>query len=381
MNTYEVVGLNSSEQAERIKGRFCDALGGDTRIEVDLDHSLINLPQDIDPYIISLVSAFEQVSIVDLNQRTSSQDKEEEEGHHHSHTHDIGEGKGAQRNMMIVFLLNLFFSIAEFIFGTIFNSQAILSDAVHDLGDALSIGLAYFFEKISNSGATTKYSYGYRRFSLLGAFVTSVILIGGAILIIIQTIPEFLNPQPVNHQGVFWVAIGAILINGFSVWLMSRGKSANEKLLNIHMLEDLVGWLAVLVMSIILNFTDWYVLDPILSIAIALWILYMTLPEFLRISKIFLQAVPDDIDSVKLRSQIESLEYVQVISHFHIWSTDGEQHMMSLTVTTDSNDEKSKEELKQNIRQIVLEYDITHITIEVLYDPKYLIKNSIQCEG
>lgn len=130
------------------------------------------------------------------------------------------------------------------------------------------------------------------------------------------------------------------------------------------MLEDLVGWLAVLVMSIILNFTDWYVLDPILSIAIALWILYMTLPEFLRISKIFLQAVPDDIDSVKLRSQIESLEYVQVISHFHIWSTDGEQHMMSLTVTTDSNDEKSKEELKQNIRQIVLEYDITHITIE-----------------
>lgn len=147
------------------------------------------------------------------------------------------------------------------------------------------------------------------------------------------------------------------------------------------MLEDLVGWLAVLVMSIILNFTDWYVLDPILSIAITLWILYMTLPEFLRISKIFLQAVPDDIDSVKLRSQIESLEYVQVISHFHIWSTDGEQHMMSLTVTTDSNDEKSKEELKQNIRQIVLEYDITHITIEVLYDPKYLIKNSIQCEG
>jgi len=378
MNTYTIVGLSGPEQADRIKGRFCDALGNDTQVAIDLEHSKIQLPKNVDSYTISLISSFEQISIVDSEIEKTN---DEEEEHHHSHEHTIGEGKSAQRNMFIVFLLNFFFSIAEFVFGTLFNSQAILSDAVHDLGDALSIGLAYFFEKLSNKGASDEYSYGYRRFSLLGAFVTSVVLIVGGILIIINTIPELFDPQPVNHQGVFWVAIGAIIINGFSVWLMARGKSANEQLLNIHMLEDLVGWLAVLVMSIVLNFTDWYILDPILSIGIALWILYMTLPEFIRVSKIFLQAVPDAIDSEKLRNRIEALDYVQVISHFHIWSTDGQQHMMTLTVTTNTNSEEVQETIKQDIRQIVLEDDITHITIEVLYDPEQLIKKSITCDG
>lgn len=379
MNTYKIVGLNSSEQANRIKGRFCDALGDDTQVEIDLEHSTIQLPKNIDSYTISLISSFEQISIVDSEFEINQQEEDDE--HSHSHEHTVGEGKGAQRNMLVVFVLNLFFSIGEFVFGTIFNSQAILSDAVHDLGDALSIGLAYFFEKISNRSASDEYSYGYRRFSLLGAFVTSVVLIVGGILIIVSTIPELFDPQPVNHQGVFWVAIGAILINAFSAWLMSRGKSANEQLLNIHMLEDLVGWVAVLVMSIVLNFTDWYILDPILSIVIALWILYMTLPEFLRISKLFLQAVPDAVDPDKLRNRIEALERVQVISHFHIWSTDGEQHMMSLTVTTNSENEKSQESIKQDIRRIALEDNITHITIEVLYDPDFLIKKSIACGG
>ena len=373
MNTYKVYGVNSSEHAERIKGRFCDALGENTQVEIDLKNSNIRLPETIDSYTISLISSFEQISIVD----TTFEIKEQEDGHNHEHA--IGEGQDAQRNMLIVFLLNFLFSIGEFIFGTLFNSQAILSDAVHDLGDALSIGLAYFFEKVSTKGANGKYSYGYRRFSLLGAFVTSVVLIVGGILIIINTIPELINPQSVNHTGVFWMAIGAILINGFSVWLMSRGGSANEQLLNIHMLEDLVGWLAVLIMSIVLNFTNWYILDPILSIGIALWILYMTIPEFIRISKLFLQAVPDAVDSEVLRNRIKNLDYVEVISHFHLWSTDGEQHMMTLTVTTNSNDEKTQEHIKQRIRQIALEDNISHITIEILYDPNHLINDSITC--
>lgn len=379
MKTYKIIGLGSSEQAKRIKERFFDALGGNPRVEIDFEHSQIKLPTDIDPYIISLVSSFEQVSIVDPKLINEVREKEGNNGH--QHPHEFGEGDSAQRNMLLVFTLNLFFSIGEFIFGTMFNSQAILSDAVHDLGDALSIGLAYLFEKVSTRGATNEYSYGYRRFSLLGAFVTSVLLIVGGVLIIIHTIPELLNPQPVNHQGVFWVAIGAIIINGFSVWLMSRGQSANEKLLNIHLFEDLFGWLAVLLMSILLNYTNWYILDPILSIGIALWILYVTLPEFLRISKIFLQAVPDEVDPNLLRNKIHELDHVQALSHFHIWSTDGQQHMMSLTVTTDADSEIVQENIKQNIRHIILEYNISHITIEVLYDPKQVIKSSQSCEA
>lgn len=382
MDTYLLIGLKNSVQAKRIKGRFCDALGDSSKVTLDEEEATIELPKDIDPYIISLISSFEQVSIVlpETVENIQSQDSKTED-HHHSHEHAVGEGQQAQRNMLIVFFLNLFFSIAEFIFGALFNSQAILSDAVHDLGDAFSIGLAYFFEKISNKGASDQYSYGYRRFSLLGAFVTSVLLIIGAVLIIIQTIPVLFNPQPVNHQGVFWVAIGAILINGFSAWLMSRGQSANEKLMNIHLFEDLFGWIAVLIMSILLNFTDWYILDPILSLLIAAWILYVTIPEFIRISKLFLQAVPETVDAEKLRNSIQHLDHVQVISHFHIWSTDGQQHMMSLTVTTDSDSEFTQEKIKQGIRKIALEYHISHITIEILYDPEKLIQETISCEG
>lgn len=383
MNKYHIVGLRNVEQAKRIRGRFCDALKikNQDEIKLDIEHSIITLPESVKPYVISLISSFEQVSIVEPEFMEQIHEEEHHHDHGHSHDHSFGEGRNAERNMLIVFFLNLFFSIAEFFFGTLFNSQAILSDAVHDLGDAMSIGLAYFFEKISNKGATHEYSYGYRRFSLLGAFVTSVVLLFGGVLIIINTIPKLFAPSAVNHTGVFWVAIGAIVINGISVLLMRQGASANERLLNIHLFEDLFGWILVLLMSIILNYTDWYILDPILSLGIAGWILYMTIPEFIRISKIFLQAVPDNIDLKQLRVDIEALDDIQVLSHFHIWSTDGDQHMMSLTVTTASDSEFVQEKIKQNIRRLVLQYDLSHITIEILYDPEELIKKSISCEG
>lgn len=386
MKVYQVTGMKNEEQAKRIKGRFCDALGSKREVKMDLEKEQILLPESIDQKTISLISSFEQISIISLEsakelhlRQKDHYEHTHDHSHSHEHTHGIGEGGAAERNILIVFFLNLFFSIAEFFFGTIFNSRAILSDAVHDLGDAVSIGLAYIFEKISNRGASSEYSYGYRRFSLLGALVTSVLLIIGAILVILHTIPELLNPQPINQQGVFWVAIAAIVINGFSVWLMSQGDSANEKLLNIHLFEDLFGWVAVLLMSIVLHFTAWYILDPLLSLGIAIWILYMTIPEFFRISKIFLQAVPDNIDTDKLRKKIMEIECVHAISHFHIWSTDGKQHMMTLTIATDSDSDPIQEKIKQSIRKIVLKYDISHITIEVLYDPNQLINESISC--
>lgn len=379
MKTYQIIGLNSPKQAERIQDRFYNAMGHTSNIAIDFEHSTIQLPEDIDSYTVSLISSFEQVSIVPREVVENYHIHEKDDHDHHHHEHAVAEGKNAQRNMLIVFSLNLIFSIGEFIFGTLFKSQALLSDAVHDLGDALSIGLAYFFEKISNRGVSSQYSYGYRRFSLLGALVTSVILIVGATLVIVNSIPVLFNPQPLNHQGVFWVAVGAILVNGFSAWLISRGESANEKLLNIHLFEDLFGWIVVLAMSILLNYKDWYILDPIFSMAIAGWILYVTIPEFLRISKIFLQAVPETIDADKLRESIQQLDGVNAISHFHIWSTNGQQHMMSLTITTTSESKQVQEGIKQEIRKIVLEHNISHITIEVLYDPDKLIEESISC--
>lgn len=374
MKTYEIIGLRDEKQAERISKRIVEAVGESINIKLDFKSKQLTLSEEVDVYMLLIISSFEQVSFIDIETMKSISTNEIHKDEH-GHSHDSSRGDNAERNMFVVFLLNLFFSIAEFILGTLFKSQAILSDAVHDLGDALSIGLAYFFEKISSRDSTTQYSYGYRRFSLLGGLVTSVILIGGAGIMIVNTVPKLINPSPINQSGVFWVAIGAIVINGFSVWLMSGGKSSNEKLLNIHLFEDLFGWILVLVMSIILHYTDWYILDPILSLGIASWILYVTVPEFWRISKIFLQAVPDDIDTESLHHKMKAIDGIQMISHFHIWSTDGQQHMMSLTLTTGLKEAREQERVKQAIREIVIEYGISHLTIEMLYDPENLIKS------
>lgn len=373
MKTYKMIGLKDKKHGERIKERFLETIEDESKIQFDMEEDEVKIADEIDHYKISLISSFEQVSFINT-EKIDIEDLEYR-NEEHEHNHGTGEENNAERNMFAVFFLNLFFSISEFVFGTIFKSQAILSDAVHDLGDALSIGLAYFFEKLSTKESSEEYSYGYRRFSLLGGLVTSVILIGGAIIMIVSTVPKLFDPTAVNLEGVFWLAIAAIVINGFSVKLMSGGESSNEKLLNIHLFEDLFGWILVLVMSVILRYTDWYILDPILSLGIATWILYVTIPEFLRVSKIFLQAVPDNIDTEKLYCEIKDIESVQMISHFHLWSTDGQEHMMSLTITTTLESNKRREEIKQKIREIIVRYEISHVTIEILYDPERIIKN------
>lgn len=176
---------------------------------------------------------------VDDHEHHLDHDHSHGHGHSHSHNHDID--ISAPGKMLIVFLLNLFFSIAEFILGNLFMSSAILSDAVHDLGDALSIGLAFIFEKVSTKEADAKYSFGYSRFSLLGALITSTVLIFGSISIILKAIPSFINPHAPNEQGMFWMAIAAIIINAFSVWFLRGGENSNQKLLTVHVLEDMFG--------------------------------------------------------------------------------------------------------------------------------------------
>lgn len=373
MRSYKMIGLKNNEHGERIKKRFIESIADESKVELKLEDDLIRLGKDIDEYTISIISSFEQVSFVEDEKIDKEHGMHKNEEHGHSHGPE--EGSQAEKNILAVFLLNLFFSISEFIFGTLFSSQAILSDAVHDLGDALSIGLAYFFEKISTKKSSKEYSYGYRRFSLLGGLVTSVILIGGAIVMIVSTFPKLFNPTEVNHEGVFWLAIAAIIINAFSVKLMSGGKSSNEKLLNIHLFEDLFGWILVLLMSVVLRYTNWYILDPIVSLGIASWILYVTIPEFIRVSKIFLQAVPDSVDIDDLYHEINAIQAILMISHFHIWSTDGQNHMMSLIITTNLESNQEHEEIKQKIREIAVKYNISHISIEILYDPKQIITN------
>ena len=187
--------------------------------------------------------------------------------HNHSHNHSEG-------NIKIAFFLNLGFTIVEIIGGLYTNSLAILSDALHDLGDSLSLGLSWYFQRLSKKGSTKKFSYGYKRFSLLGAIINSIVLVVGSIFILSKAIPELFNPEETNAQGMLYLAILGVVVNGAAVFKLRKGKSLNEKVVSLHLLEDVLGWVAVLIGSIVMIYFDLPFVDPLLSILISIFVLY-----------------------------------------------------------------------------------------------------------
>ena len=241
----------------------------------------------------------------------------------------------AKYTVWVAFFLNLTYAIVEFIAGGVFGSSAVLADSVHDLGDAISIGISAFLETISNREEDRQYTLGYKRFSLLGALVTAVILITGSILVILENIAKIFHPQLVNDEGIFWLGIIAITINVLASLVIRKGQTKNESILSLHFLEDTLGWVAVILMAIVLRFTDWYILDPLLSIAISFFILSKALPRFWSTLKIFLDAVPEGVDIQKIKTDLAELDHVASINQLNLWTMDGLEknaivHVLSL---------------------------------------------------
>jgi len=267
----------------------------------------------------------------------------------------------------VAFFLNLSFSVLEFIFGSIFNSSAVLADAVHDLGDALAIGLSACLETVSNRQEDKRYTLGYKRFSLLGAILTSVILLTGSFMMIIENIPRLIKPEVVDYQGMLVLGIIAIIINLLASLIVRKGKTKNESILSLHFLEDILGWLAVIVVSGILYLTDWYILDPLLSLLISSFILWKAIPRFWSSLKIFLDAVPEGLDSEKLEQDLLSVENVKSINQLNIWSMDGLENnaIVHLCIEDWTRMEDSKEDVRCFLRQ----NGVHNITIEVDSSP------------
>ena len=268
----------------------------------------------------------------------------------------------SSQKMMIAFLLNLSFAIIEVILGLAFNSSAVLADAVHDTGDALAIGLSTLLEKISNKTEDSRYTLGYKRYSLLGAILTSIILIIGSILVLWENVPKVFAPEPVDYNGMLVLGIVAILVNLAASKVVSHGHSHNESILSLHFLEDILGWLAVILVSIVLRFTDWYFLDPLLSILISGFILSQALPKFWDNIKIFLDHVPSDIDLGQLYQELGSLDNVQAIAQLNVWTTDGIDKYAMIHICI--GDIEKSQQTRQAIHQLVKTYGIVSATIE-----------------
>lgn len=278
-------------------------------------------------------------------------------GHHHPHP--------SEQNLRTAFFLNLAFTIVELVGGVWVNSVAILSDAIHDLGDSLSLGTSWYLEKLAKKKPDSKYSFGYRRFSLLGALINSLVLILGSIWVIREAVFRILEPEASDATGMIGLALLGIAVNGYAAWKVSHGKTLNERVISWHLLEDVLGWAAILVAAVLMLFVDWPYIDPVLSLMITLFILWNVAKRLRETLFLFLQGQPKDINKTEIEAKILEIPGVDSLHQTHIWSLDGEHHVFTSHVKLDA--EISSAEIltvKNSIRKLLAEYPFVHYTIE-----------------
>lgn len=278
----------------------------------------------------------------------------------HSHKH------GSSRRITWAFFLNAAFTIIEIIGGLLTHSTAILADAVHDLGDTLAIGTAWVLERLAGRGADSRYSYGYRRLSLFGALFNALVLVCGSVLVLYTAIPRLFAPTLPHPEGMFGLALLGIAVNGAAVWKLRGGQTQNEKVLNWHLLEDVLGWVAVLVVSVLLMFFDWPILDPMLAIAFTLFILLNVLRLLKQTLHLFFQGVPEAGLLRAIRKQLLQLPEVAEVHHDHAWSLDGEHHVYTAHLQlAETLTAAAQVDLKARIAQCLEPFSLTHTTIEL----------------
>jgi len=281
--------------------------------------------------------------------------------HHHDHNHNI-------KNLQLAFFLNFGFAIIEAVGGYFSNSIAIMADALHDIGDSVTLMISWQLERISNKKSDTRYSYGYKRYSLLGALIGSIILVSGIVFVTIESIKRIQDPQAIHAEGMLLLAFGGIAANGIAAFKARKGRNLNSRIIYWHLLEDALGWAAVLIVSIILLFWDIPILDPVLSMAISGFILFNVLRNLRQTFSLFLQSVPADVDVRAIQKTVLADNIVKGIHHTHIWSLDGEHHVLtSHVVLKDTANKEDIRRIKEIFRGLAGEFHLAHTTIEFEY--------------
>lgn len=283
-----------------------------------------------------------------------------EHAHHHHHGHQSG------KRLRAAFFLNLMFAVLEVVGGLWTNSMAILSDALHDLGDSVALGMAWFLDRLAQRKGDAVFSFGYRRFSLLGALINALILFGGSLIILVNAVPRILSPEGAYAPGMIAFALLGIVVNGAAVLRLKGGATENERVVTWHLLEDVLGWVAVLVVSVVMLFFDAPVLDPILAVLVTLYVLWNVIKSLKRTLILFLQGVPETILLGDVEAAILAVEGVQSVHHIHVWSQDGEHHVLTAHVVADQSVSLLESQtLRQNIQEAVRKFGIGHTTIEI----------------
>lgn len=283
--------------------------------------------------------------------------------HHHSHSHAHSHGESAR--IGFAFWLNAGFALVEFVGGLLTNSVAITSNAVHDFGDALAIGFGWLASRLALREPDMDYTYGYRRLSLLSALINGLILSIGSIWVIARALPRLWQPQPPELGGMFALALLGVAVNTIAALRLRGGASQNEKILSWHLLEDVLGWCAVLLASVVIYFTGWNAIDALLSILVALFILFNVARNLRNTLRLFLQVSPDRRLTQEIRTALEALDEVDSAHHLHLWSLDGRHHVLTTHLTLkDELDTEQQLRLKQAIHELLEPFALAHTTIE-----------------
>lgn len=266
-----------------------------------------------------------------------------------------------EKNILIAFILNLSFSIFEIIGGFFTGSVAIISDAIHDMGDATSIGISYFLEKKSKKQPDETYTYGYARFSVIGSVITTLILLFGSVMVIYNAIGRIINPVEINYNGMIIFAIVGAVVNFVAAYFTKDGDSLNQKAVNLHMLEDVLGWIVVLIGAIIMRFTDIAIIDPVMSIAVAVFILVNAAKNLKEVLDLFLEKIPHNISIEEIKEHITEIDGVQSVHHIHIWSMDGVNNYATMHIVANENSHTIKDKIREELK----EHGIGHATLEI----------------
>ncbi len=270
----------------------------------------------------------------------------------------------AQGALRTAFFLNLAFTVVEALGGWWTNSFAVLSDALHDLGDCLVLGLAWYLQRLAARGRDSAYSYGYGRYSMLGGWLSAWILIVGAGLMIAGAVPRFLDPVMPHTTGMMAIAVFGLLMNGLAAWKLHAGSSLNERGAYLHLLEDVLGWAAVLLGAIVIHFTGWSTIDPLLSIAISLYIAWNALRTMRLGTGILMQRGPERIDPAAVRSALLAIDRVQDVHDQHAWSLDGDYTVLTVHLVVDITDMDTLCAVKAKARHALHALGVQHATIE-----------------
>lgn len=283
--------------------------------------------------------------------------------HHHHHSHDPG---GATGNISMAFWLNTAFALVEIAGGLYTNSVAILSDALHDVGDSLSLGLTWYFQKKSQQKRDATFSYGYRRFSLLGALITSIVLFTGSVLVLRESVGRLFSPEQPDAEGMLVFALLGIVVNFMAMLRLRKGDSVTEKVVYLHFLEDVLGWVAVLVGSLIMMFARIPSIDPILSILISAYILFNLYKNLKSAFRIILQAIPENVNEQEIKEKVSTVPGVSNVHDIHAWTMDGQYNILTLhVVAKDATTWEEIEKVKNDVRHCLQHLNLQHITIEI----------------